>query len=332
MKKAFIKSISILCALLLMLLTLFSCNTSTDEEATAPSNLHTVKFNSNGGTYIPDVEVRDGQKISEPDAPTRENYIFLYWENDNRRWLFSSKSITKDMTLSALWISAADLFTIEPTENPNELLITGFATQKEIYNLSIPEKINGKTIIGFTDNAFERIHESHAQHLTIPATVHTVGAEAFKNIKNVHVKFLGTISTLGISSFEECDTLETLKLGSGLTAIPARCFFEASSLMTIDIPEGVTVIEEDAFSACAALRTIVLPTTLTKIENSAFADSSALAVVFFKGTPEQFDAIDVSGKNDDLLNAKVYYYSESQPAEAGDFWHYDASGAPILWQ
>lgn len=330
MKKAFIKTICLACSIIMIGLTLFSC-TAENTETEAPSNLHTVKFNSNGGTYISDVEVRDGQKIAEPTAPTRENYIFLYWENNNRRWIFNTKTVSEDITLSALWISAADLFKIEPTENSDELLISGFANQKNIYDLKIPEKINGKTVIGFTDGAFSTIHEEHAEHLTIPATVRSVGEESFKNIKNVHVKFLGAISSLGVSSFEDCDKLETLKLAEGLTAIPYRCFFDASALVTIDIPEGVALIEENAFSACEAMQTIVLPSTLKTIEDGAFLDSSNLAVVFFKGTKEQFDAIEISKNNNELTSAKTYFYSESQPSESGDFWHYDKSGTPILW-
>ena len=330
MKKAFIKSIALACAFIMVALTLFSC-TSDNTETEAPSNnLHTVKFNSNGGTYISDVEVRDGQKISEPNAPTRENYIFLYWENNNRRWIFTTRTITEDITLSALWISAADLFKIEPTEDPNELLISGFASQKNIYNLNIPEKINGKTVVGFTDGALENIHEQHAEHLTIPATVNSVGERSFKNITNVHIKFLGAISSIGVSSFENCDRLENLKLADGPASIPYRCFFDASGLVTIDLPESVTVIEENAFSSCTSLQTIVLPSNLKTVEDGAFIDS-ALTVVFFKGTKEQFDAIDISGNNNELLTSKVYYYSEAQPTESGDFWHYDKNNTPILW-
>ena len=330
MKKAFIKLICLVCTALMVTLPLFSCNNSTSDDE-IPSNLHTVKFNSNGGTYIADIEVRDGQRISEPPAPTRENYIFLYWENNNRRWLFTTREVTEDMTLSALWIPADDLFKTQPTDNPDELLITGFATQKSIYMLNIPEKINGKTVVGFTDGAFERIHEEHADNIIIPATAHSVGEGAFKNITKVHIEFLGEINELGVSSFEGCTHLQTLKLGKGLTSIPYRCFYGATELGALDIPEGVTVIEENAFSSCTSMQIIVLPSTLTMVEDSAFLDASSLAAVFFRGTEEQFDAMDISENNDELLNAKVYFYSESQPTESGDFWHYDKSNTPVLW-
>lgn len=333
MKKTYIKFLSFICALIMVMIPLISCtsNSSNDKETDAPSNLHTVKFNSNGGTPIADVEVRDGQKAAEPTPPTRDNHIFLYWENNGRRWIFPTKEVTEDITLSALWISADDLFKTEPADNPNEILISGFKVQKSIHNLVIPQTISGKTVIGFTDNAFERIHEEHAEHLTLPSTAYLIGEKSFSNITKVHLNFLGKISSLSVSSFENCDNLETVKLAEGLTEIPYRCFFDASALVTIDIPEGVTTIDEDAFSSCKAMRTIVLPSSLTTVEHSAFMDSSALAVVFFKGTPEQFEEIEISDKNDELLEAKRYYYSESQPTSSGDFWHYDKNNTPVLW-
>lgn len=331
MKKTYIKIISLICALIMVTLPIVSCTSKDNQETEPVSNMRTVKFNSNGGTPIADAEVRSGQKVAEPTAPTRDNHIFLYWENNGRRWIFTTKEVTEDMTLSALWISADDLFKTETTDNPDEILISGFKVQKSIYNLTMPQTINGKTVVGFTDAACEHIHEEYAEHLTLPATVRSIGEKSFSNITKVHLSFLGEISKLSVSSFENCDTLETIKLGAGLTEIPYRCFFDASALVTIDIPEGVTTIEEDAFSACQALRTVVLPSTLETVEHSAFIDSSALTVVFYKGTQEQFEKIEISDKNEELLAAKRYYYSETQPTESGDFWHYDKNNAPVLW-
>ena len=335
MKKAFTSTICLICALVITSLSLFSCNNNSqnNENNEIPSNIHIVKFNTNGGNVISDAEVRHGQKISEPNTPTRENYIFLRWEHEGRPWIFNTDKIEEDTTLSALWISADKLFKTASTDNPDELVITGFLTQKNIYNLIIPEKINGKTVVGLSDSAFMTIHEQHAQHLTIPATVRTIGESALQDISNVHLKILGTITDINNSSFENCITLETIKLGQGITKIPYRCFFGTTALKTIDIPEGVTLIEENAFSSCTSMQSVILPSTLKTIEDSAFLDCSNLSVIFFKGTEEQFDAIEINANNDELISAKkVYFYSETEPTEKGNFWHYDKSNMPILWQ
>ena len=332
MKKAFIRSTCLLCALLITILSLFSCGSNNEEDTDTPSNVHTVKFNTSGGTPIPDVEIRHGQKMKAPEVPTRENYIFLHWEHNTDLWLFNVKEITEDITLTARWISAADLFKIEHTDNPDELLIAGFKEQKSIHDLAIPEMINGKKVVGFTDGAMDYTHKEHAEHITIPETVRSVGEKAFANIVDVHVQFLGALNSLGVSSFEECLHLDKIKLASGLTTIPYRCFFGASALKTIDIPEGVTLIEENAFTSCEAMQTVVLPSTLETVEDSAFLECAKLKAVFFRGTEEQFDKVDISKNNNELLSADIYFYSETEPAKDGAFWHYDKGGTPILWQ
>ena len=331
MKKTLIRSICIICALLMTVLSLFSCNSSDDESINNKSDYHTVKFNTSGGTPVPDVEIRHGQKLKEPDTPTRENYIFIRWEHNTDFWLFHVKEVTEDITLTARWISAADLFKIEHTDNPDELLIAGFKEQKSIHSLSIPEMINGKTVVGFTDASMDYTHIEHASHITIPSTVRSVGEKAFANIADVHIDFLGALSSLGVSSFEECKHLEKIKLAEGLTTIPYRCFFGASALKTIDIPKGVTIIEENAFTSCEAMQSVILPDTLTTIEDGAFLDASEMKAVFFRGTEEQFDALEISSNNNELLSANIYFYSEAKPETNGAFWHYDSNGTPILW-
>ena len=332
MKNTFIRSICIICALLMSVLSFFSCESKNENtDSKSDSDVYVVKFNTSGGTEIPDVEIRAGQKLKEPEAPTRENYIFLHWEHNTDLWLFSVKEINENITLTARWIAAYDLFKIEHTDNPDELLIAGLKEQKSIHSLSIPETINGKTVVGFTDGSMDYTHTEHANRITIPATVRSVGERAFANISEVHVEFLGALTELGVSAFEECMHLEKIKLGEGLTTIPYRCFFGAAALKTIDIPEGLTLIEENAFSSCEAMQSVVLPSTLATIEDSAFLDNSSLKAVFFKGTEEQFDKIEISANNNELLSASIFFYSEAKPETDGDFWHYDANGTPILW-
>ena len=331
MKRTLLKIACLICAFTITIPMLFSCK-SKEEETEAPKGAITVTFNSNGGTPVEPIELYSSQLIPEPDAPTRENYIFLYWENlsNNGKWIFSINEVKEDLTLSAVWIAAETLFKTEAAENPDEILISDFTVQRNINVLSVPKTIHGKTVVGFTANAFDAIHESYAKKVIIPDTVRFVGDEAFKDIKTVHIEFTGALSGIGVSSFENCTHLETIKLTDGMTSIPYRCFFGASELQTVDIPESVTIIEENAFSSCTSMQSVVLPSTLTKIEDSAFLDSG-LKVAFFRGTEEQFDKVDIADHNDELLDAKIYFYSETEPTSEGMFWHYDKGGTPIIW-
>ena len=63
---------------------------------------YTVKFDSSGGSKVPDVKVIEGDKLQEPEAPTKAGYAFAEWYLGNQKFDFSTP-ITKDITLKAKW-------------------------------------------------------------------------------------------------------------------------------------------------------------------------------------------------------------------------------------
>lgn len=332
MKKTFLKALSLICATILALLSLCACQQESNTEATdGASELFTVTFNSNGGTDISPIEVYRDQTVAEPAAPSRENYIFRYWECDGRRWTFHISKVTSNITLSALWIPAYEVFELEPTDNPDEVLISGFSSQKELNEVIIPEIINGKKIVGLTEGAFEAIHDSYAKKLILPKTAKYMNKSSLANISSVHIELTGPVATVGESTFENCAHLEGVTLTQGIEKIPYRCFAGASALETIDLPSGVSLIEENAFDSCVSLSSIFLPATVNTVEDSAFANTPNLSAVVYEGSKEDFEKIDIADKNDSLLSAKIYFYSEAQPSVDGDFWHYDEDNKPVLW-
>ena len=70
--------------------------------------VHTVTFNSNGGTEIAPKEVVSGLKIKAPSTPTKDKYLFRGWYEDstfNKEFDFNTP-ITSDITLYANWEAA----------------------------------------------------------------------------------------------------------------------------------------------------------------------------------------------------------------------------------
>ena len=53
--------------------------------------------------------------------------------------------------------------------------------------------------------------------------------------------------------------------------------------------------------------------------------------VYYEGTAEEWAEISIASENYNLTNATRYYYSESQPTEEGNYWHYDENGKPVAW-
>lgn len=65
-----------------------------------------VSFNSMGGSTVQSQSVADGEKASEPTAPTKTGYTFGGWYSDldlTDAWDFSTDVVTSDMMLYAKW-------------------------------------------------------------------------------------------------------------------------------------------------------------------------------------------------------------------------------------
>ena len=68
--------------------------------------LHTVTFNSNGGTTVNAIQAAHGYPFYQPKSPTRANYLFAGWYRDAgfiNAWNFGAGIINQDTTLYAKW-------------------------------------------------------------------------------------------------------------------------------------------------------------------------------------------------------------------------------------
>ena len=74
-------------------------------QQSSDQNVHTVTFDTHGGSDIPPQYVPHGEKATEPDIPTRPGYTFDGWTYQGKPWVFYGYVVTEDMTLDANWIA-----------------------------------------------------------------------------------------------------------------------------------------------------------------------------------------------------------------------------------
>ena len=86
-----------------------------------------------------------------------------------------------------------------------------------------------------------------------------------------------------------------------------------------------------AFGGCSSLTSVAVSNSVTSIINYAFNDCSSLTEVYYKGVASEWNEISIGSNNSYLTDATRYYYSESQPTEEGDYWHYDKNGEIVIW-
>ena len=97
------------------------------------------------------------------------------------------------------------------------------------------------------------------------------------------------------------------------------------------IGDSVTTIGYAAFYRCSGLTSVVIGDSVTTIGSSAFSYCSNLKTVYYVGTAEDWANISIGYNNSDLTYATRYYYSEAQPTESGNYWHYDENGDIAVW-
>ena len=62
-----------------------------------------ITFDSDGGSEVQSIEIQKGTKISEPNDPVKEGYLFNGWYLNDEKWSFIGYTVTEDMTLKAKW-------------------------------------------------------------------------------------------------------------------------------------------------------------------------------------------------------------------------------------
>lgn len=67
-----------------------------------PLVTYTVTFDSNGGSAVEEIVVRENDVVLAPEAPTRKGYTFVSWQYNGKDYDFTSL-ITEDTTLKAKW-------------------------------------------------------------------------------------------------------------------------------------------------------------------------------------------------------------------------------------
>ncbi len=112
-------------------------------------------------------------------------------------------------------------------------------------------------------------------------------------------------------------------------SILSYAFTDCSNITSVTILNGVESIGWGAFNGCNSLKSIVIPKSVITISTDAFQECSSLKEVYYGGS--ELDWENVSMHNDCFpSNATCYYYSEIEPTEAGNYWHY-VDGVVTKW-
>lgn len=67
------------------------------------SQLFKVTFDSYGGSDVATQYIIEGDKVTEPSDPTKEDYTFVAWVDENEEEFDFDTEVTGHLTLTATW-------------------------------------------------------------------------------------------------------------------------------------------------------------------------------------------------------------------------------------
>lgn len=209
---------------------------------------------------------------------------------------------------------------------PNSVEIIGdfaFIYCENLLAINIPYSVK---YIG--ENAFSNC--TSLSVVSIPDNLKFLGEEAFKDCKNLTMVTIGnSVTTIGKRTFYGCEKLSDVHLGDNVKVIGDSAFMYCD-VKNINIPDSVESIDDYAFSYCSNLKNIVLGKNIKligmkafdscyllseiTIDNKiqtigwmAFYDCESLKDVYYGGTEDEWDEIDIQGCNSYFVNANIHF-------------------------
>ncbi len=119
-------------------------------------------------------------------------------------------------------------------------------------------------------------------YLDLPASLSIVGEGAFSdcsNLTNITIPAISSITNLPNRLFQDCSSVTTVTLKSGIKTIGRSCFSGCISLSSIEFSNTVEEIEKFAFDGCTSLVSVTLSPTVKVIESGAFQNCTSLSEI-----------------------------------------------------
>lgn len=196
--------------------------------------------------------------------------------------------------------------------------ITSISDDAFMYDLSLESVSLPESLVSIGDYAF--MGDINLKDVSLPQGIESLGTAAFYDCGFLNIYIPAGLSTIGESAFFSCDKLYEITVDSQNAAFFSDEFgvlysqniliqYPAGNKRTsYEIPNNVTKIGRGAFYGSQNLTSITFTSNIANIDNNAFGFCDNLKDVYFIGTEEQWNKININKiGNYNLTDATIHY-------------------------
>lgn len=102
-------------------------------------------------------------------------------------------------------------------------------------------------------------------------------------------------------------SVKKVVISEGVRSMDSSSLAFSKALETVILPETLESLNSGVFWGCSKLKSVTIGSSLTSIDGNAFGDCTSLTDIYYSGTREEWDSINInSSGNDAILNATVH--------------------------
>lgn len=154
--------------------------------------------------------------------------------------------------------------------------------------------------------------------VTIPDSVTKIGQYTFNGCTALaHVDIPNSVTEIETNAFKNCTALTEVTIPGSVTKMGSSVFENCTALTRAVFRDGVADIGSSTFRGCSSLTSVTIPASVTKIGQAAFYNCPNVTDVYYSGSEEQWDAIEIKMFNSPLARGSTtratFHYNSTGP-------------------